>query len=204
MKDTTVTQPPNQHGQQHPEDGQPISPSSEGNQTGSPGVYVRTGAYKPQELDMLWAGSKHYSREERSPWMFAAIGIVVGIIVTAIVFMLFSAKPNIKTGKNEFLEPVVSETELAPKETVVDALPPKEEPVAAESVAAPVKPQPAKVTGKAQTYVVKNGDTLERIAKRYYGAGTPDYIKKIQRANRMSNPNRLRLGQKLIIPPKNY
>jgi LysM repeat protein len=63
---------------------------------------------------------------------------------------------------------------------------------------------PAVSSMASSKHVVKNGDTLESIARKYYGSGTPDLISKIQRANNMKNPNRLKLDQELTIPPKSY
>jgi LysM repeat protein len=63
---------------------------------------------------------------------------------------------------------------------------------------------PAVSSMASSKHVVKNGDTLESIARKYYGSGTPDLISKIQRANNMKNPNRLKLDQELVIPPKSY
>lgn len=54
--------------------------------------------------------------------------------------------------------------------------------------------------GGARTYVVKKGDTLSGIAKKMYGS--ENQYRKILNANRktIKDPNKLRVGQKLIIP----
>jgi nucleoid-associated protein YgaU len=51
-----------------------------------------------------------------------------------------------------------------------------------------------------QTYVVQAGDTLSKIAQRYYGDAT--LYPKIFEANRdvLKDPNRISPGQKLRIP----
>ena len=51
-----------------------------------------------------------------------------------------------------------------------------------------------------QTYVVQAGDTLSKIAQRYYGDAT--LYTKIFEANRdvLKDPNRIAPGQKLRIP----
>jgi len=56
------------------------------------------------------------------------------------------------------------------------------------------------VTDSMQTYVVKSGDTLSKIAKEYYGQAT-EYMR-IFEANRdqLSDPNKIQVGQKLRIP----
>lgn len=49
-------------------------------------------------------------------------------------------------------------------------------------------------------YTVKSGDTLSHIALHYYGsAGRSSYMK-IAEANGISDPNKIRVGQKLKIP----
>jgi len=56
-----------------------------------------------------------------------------------------------------------------------------------------------------ETYVVKSGDSLRRIAKRVYGRQSEHLYKRIYEANRstLSDPSRVRVGQTLVIPPKN-
>ena len=51
-----------------------------------------------------------------------------------------------------------------------------------------------------QYYVVKNGDTLSKIAKEYYGDAS--LYPQIFEANRdvLKDPNKIQVGQKLRIP----
>lgn len=51
---------------------------------------------------------------------------------------------------------------------------------------------------KTKTYTVKRGDTLWAIAKKYYGSGAK--YTKIATANKLKNPNLIKVGQKLKIP----
>ncbi len=53
--------------------------------------------------------------------------------------------------------------------------------------------------GSPTTYTVQRGDTLGRIAAKFYGNGRKYPI--IQRANNISNPSRIWVGQVLVIPP---
>lgn len=48
---------------------------------------------------------------------------------------------------------------------------------------------------KGQTYTVKSGDTLSRIAKKFGST-----VKDIQNANNLADPNNVRIGQELFIP----
>jgi nucleoid-associated protein YgaU len=51
-----------------------------------------------------------------------------------------------------------------------------------------------------RTYVVQAGDTLSKIAKQYYGDA--NRYMEIFNANRdkLSDPNKIQIGQELIIP----
>ncbi|HMR64200.1 MAG TPA: LysM peptidoglycan-binding domain-containing protein, partial [Anaerolineae bacterium] len=48
------------------------------------------------------------------------------------------------------------------------------------------------------TYTIQRGDTLGRIAQRFYGDARKYPV--IQRANNISNPSRIWIGQVLVIP----
>ncbi|MBK8190082.1 MAG: LysM peptidoglycan-binding domain-containing protein [Vampirovibrionales bacterium] len=206
----------------------------------APGVYVRANEYQPQELDMLWSGSRHFVKEDRSPIVFTVVGVLVGAIITSALFFLFTSKPRISAGGGALTQPVISETGVAPKvyEPITvsvnggqrassadngdspaatrvlrqDALAPSggnsaesssnasSEVSASSSDASSAQGEPS----RASSYEVQSGDTLERIARRFYGSGAPDMVAKIQRANAMSSPDKLQIGQQLAIPPKTY
>ena len=63
----------------------------------------------------------------------------------------------------------------------------------------PAAPAPAD-NPYTQTYTVQSGDTLSKIAQKYYG--DPSLYPKIFEANRdqLKDPNRIFPGQKLKIP----
>jgi len=67
------------------------------------------------------------------------------------------------------------------------------------------QPRAAAVGGSpsgGQTYTVKSGDTLTRISLQFYGSAN-EYMR-IFYANRdkLSDPDRIQVGQQLIIPPE--
>ncbi len=65
------------------------------------------------------------------------------------------------------------------------------------------EPRPKLEPGPGQrTYVVESGDTLWSISKKNYG--TPDHYNKIAELNRMTQKDRIRPGQVLIIPDLPY
>lgn len=189
---------------------------------------------------MLWSGSRHFVKEDRSPIVFTVVGVLVGAIITSALFFLFTSKPRISAGGGALTQPVISETGVAPKvyEPITvsvnggqrassadngdspaatrvlrqDALAPSggnsaesssnasSEVSASSSDASSAQGEPS----RASSYEVQSGDTLERIARRFYGSGAPDMVAKIQRANAMSSPDKLQIGQQLAIPPKTY
>jgi len=61
----------------------------------------------------------------------------------------------------------------------------------------------AQARARTRTYVVKPGDTLTGIARKFYGAGRGREYKRIFAANRdsMRTESSLSIGQKLTIPP---
>ena len=61
----------------------------------------------------------------------------------------------------------------------------------------PVTESPPSVP-KSTIYVVQSGDTLGAIAKKVYGTATKYYI--IQKSNNLSDPGKIWVGQKLVIP----
>ena len=49
-----------------------------------------------------------------------------------------------------------------------------------------------------QTYTVQPGDTLSKISKQYYGDANK--YPKIARANNLEDPDKIKVGQRLVIP----
>ena len=90
----------------------------------------------------------------------------------------------------EVVEEVVVETEPAQPELTAEA-------PALPDVAAP---PPAAPAPQARIHTVKRGETLRLIAEHYYG--NRNRSDEIYQANRstLSDPNRIRPGQKLAIP----
>jgi LysM repeat protein len=50
------------------------------------------------------------------------------------------------------------------------------------------------------TYKIRSGDTLEKIALKFYGHSAPKDIDKIKVANKIRNVRLIRIGQEILIP----
>jgi LysM repeat protein len=69
------------------------------------------------------------------------------------------------------------------------------------SIPAPAAAPAAPAAPAAQTYTVQPGDSLSKISKHFYGDA--NRYMKIFEANRdkLSDPNKIQVGQQLVIPP---
>jgi len=141
---------------------------------------------KNRELDALWQnfGVKQ-QRVEKAPQVYFVIGLITGVIITLLITTFVSILINIS----------------APKEDAA----PKVKPAAVENAKFRFIPADTSKTTVSpaitkEEYTVKEGDTLESIVIRFYGAFDMEKVTLIQEANKMANPNALSIGQKLIIP----
>ena len=49
-------------------------------------------------------------------------------------------------------------------------------------------------------YKIRSGDTLERVASKFYGSSSYENVQKIKTANKIANARLIQIGQNLIIP----
>jgi len=146
----------------------------------APKVYVRPN--KEKELDVLWQNFRVNQKDEHSPGVYLATGFIAGAIAMLIMTTLlsFSIQGN---NSQDFQLPKKAKAEKA-RLTFIPSDKTTEVPT---------------VKG-AESYTVKNGDTLESIIIRFYGRFDLSKVEKIKQANKMANPNDLQIGQNLIIP----
>lgn len=144
---------------------------------------------KTKELDVLWQsfGVKP-QKNEKAPQVYFVTGVIVGVIITLAVTTLVSLLISLSTPKDDVMP--------APAKKSAVAASGKFSFVPADSAAS----KPASAVSTDEEYVVKEGDTLESIIIRFYGAFDMSRVDAIQDANKMANPNALSIGQKLIIP----
>ncbi|MDD3014418.1 MAG: LysM domain-containing protein [Candidatus Gastranaerophilales bacterium] len=155
----------------------------------SPGVYVRSD--KDRELDILWQGFKVNCREERSPGVYLTIGFITG----AICMFLMTTILNFGNTSHE----TFADLNLWKKANTEAA----EVKIKAAPIGLTPPAQTVTVAGKSEKYSIQSGDTLEKVALRFYGTSDPVKIKQIQDANNLENPDRISIGQELTVPMGN-
>jgi len=105
----------------------------------------------------------------------------------------------LSTGCRRQDEPATSE--IFPPEspqalTDAEILPTEPEPAPAPPIASePVEPEPGE-----RIHVVRKGQTLWQISGMYYGKSSQANVRKIADANPGLVPDRIKVGQKLVIP----
>ncbi|MBI2350331.1 MAG: LysM peptidoglycan-binding domain-containing protein, partial [Deltaproteobacteria bacterium] len=108
-----------------------------------------------------------------------------------------------KTGKTRLVRQKPAVTEPPRRVEKREIYEPAEEPAEKEpAVTVSSAPAEEKESAEPVIYKVKRGDSLWRLAKKFYG--DPNLWKKIYDANKgvIKNPNRIYPGQTLKIPPK--
>jgi len=144
----------------------------------SPGVYMRSD--KDRELDILWQGFKISQRDERSPGVYLTIGFITG----AICMFLMTAILNLGNPSEGFID-----LNLWKKGNIISNATPVN-----------ISPSSKQASVKTEKYIIKSGDTLEKVVLKYYGAYSPEKVQEIQDVNNITDPNKIRIGQELIIP----
>lgn len=147
----------------------------------TPNVYIRKESSAPkynkhEELDLLWSNFKFQEmiRPDKAPKTFVAAGIVAGVLLmTGMVFTGIFAH-----GFN--------------KDTVAKA----------EYTLIPSSGSTGVVESN-EHYIVQSGDTIEKILIRFYGSYTKTFENNLLKANNLHNPNKLSIGQELVIPMNN-
>lgn len=180
-----------------------------------PGVYIRS-SHADEDLDFLWNTDRRKTPEpERFHIGFFAGGALVGSLITLVACTFFyqggKVLPAVLPAQPKAVveQPAVAPIP-APVKVVVSEEAPKQEkksqgfsmPALKLPIGSPAKaPEPAAVEApRTRLYEVQSGDTLGSIALKFYDSTNPSYIELIQQANKMPNPDALKLGQKLTIP----
>ena len=150
-------------------------------------VYKRPSREK--ELDVLWKNFKLNQRADKSPGIYLTIGFITGAFCMFLMTALLSFGTNSADFKTDLSAQKTPKVKNEFKLSFIPASKKQKETVAVESPVATY-----------QSYTVVSGDTLEKIIIRFYGKNDVSKIDKIVEANKLSSPNNLSIGQKLVIP----
>lgn len=149
---------------------------------------------KQKELDLLWQSFKVNAKEEKSPGVYLLTGFIAGALCMFIMNALFSISSDIKTdssvsnfGQPKFEKKISRKSKLPQIASNVAIVPAS---LQTEETSAP----------KTENYTVKSGDSMSSIVYRFYGKYDLSKVEKIKQVNNLTNPNKLSIGQKLIIP----
>ena len=145
----------------------------------TPNVYIRPQTQKHpkhEELDLLWNNFKVQDmiRPDKAPKMFVAAGVVAGVILMSGLVL---------TGI--FAHGVNKDTLAKAEYTLIPSS------------------GSTGVVNNEEHYIVQNGDTVEKILIRFYGSYTKTFENNLLKANNLTNPNKLSIGQELVIPMNN-
>ena len=143
---------------------------------------------KTSELDVLWRNVGKTSLDTRTtkqkaPGVYLLIGFICGCLFMGLISLIAGFSNFIGSQKTQ--EIVVQQ---APKANVAV--------IGADSqtnntvVSVPSE----------EKYEIKSGDTLDKIAYRFYGKYDVEKIEAIQKINNITNPSALQIGQVIIIP----
>ena len=128
-------------------------------------------------------------------------GRILALLV-ALLLAFFLGRSTAPTGSSSEVEDDLR-AEVAGLESELDALRSQQATVASEEPASPAPSESAaggEAGADAETYIVKPGDTLNTIAEDVYGdVGLGD---ELGEANGITDPEQLRVGDELEIPPE--
>ena len=141
------------------------------------------------ELDVLWRDfekSVQSKSKAKAPVVYAGIGFVLGLLFAIGIAVIIGLSMYSDVQKPEFKNQTIK---LETSETPVSIVPSatnEETSVGAASV--------------EEKYTVKAGDTLDKIAFRFYGKYDMEKINRIMQLNNIKDETTIQIGQVLIIP----
>lgn len=202
--------------------------AKEQEESGLPGEYVRPDEIETsnkenepnamsQEIDLLWQNFKTNQFNTNSPIMNIIIGIIIGVVATLLVLFGISAlssdAPNTGKKSNFGIERIFSHKKAVKEPTLEQQAAMEEQTETQQKVSIPEEneeiaqnneeqSQPAENvdTSKMTKYVVKNGDTAEKIIKNHYGTYSEEKAQMVMKANNLSSLDRINIDQELLLP----
>ena len=152
-------------------------------------------------------GSKNPNLRGARPEQFVDLNFMKELDSSGFIDQLYksSAVAKVSPGSETVIAPEVAKETPAPMEAIAKPLTSEEKPKPVAKQLPASAERTMAVTGKAprsapQEYTVKAGDTLSKLAERFYNSMSK--WEKIYEANKdtLKNPNYIYIGQKLMIP----
>jgi len=140
-------------------------------------------AGKTSEIDMLYKNFQRSVRKpsvKNTPGVYLGVGFVLGAVSMLIISLIVGVSSMAMRPKQQDIEKI--------KPTSVAIIP------ADKKLVAPPE------AFNEEKYTIKSGDTLDKIAFRFYGKYDNEKIEKIQALNQIKNPSALQIGQVILIP----
>ena len=153
-------------------------------------------------------GIKDAAARSARPEQFVDMTFIKELDSSGFIDKLYKSTAVAKVASRAEPAPAPAKEKAAPTEAKVKAVATAEEKAnpAAKQVPSPAeKPAVPKVVstvkGAAEEYIIKQGDTLSKLAERFYNS--VNKWPKIYEANRetVKNPHYIYIGQKIVIPP---
>lgn len=190
----------------------------------APDEYIRPDATnkneqnKYQEIDLLWQTFKGAQFNTNSPWIQVVGGFLLGLFVAFLIlsaFLVYSANKsgNIINSKQILInfsqpQPTIETENLTQQQAVENIDDVSEDEVTEQSTEQEQNNKISEQTEssesfdytKVKKYTIQDGDTVERIIKKYYGSYSVERAEAIMKANNLKNLDHISIGQVLIIP----
>lgn len=202
--------------------------AKEQEESGLPGEYVRPDEIETsnkenepnamsQEIDLLWQNFKTNQFNTNSPIINIIIGIIIGVVATLLVLFGISAlssdAPNTGKKSNFGIERIFSHKKAVKEPTLEQQAAVEEQAETQQKVSIPEENEEIAQnneeqsqseenvdTSKMTKYVVKNGDTAEKIIKNHYGTYSEEKAQMVMKANNLSSLDRINIDQELLLP----
>lgn len=172
---------------------------------------------KSQEIDLLWQTFKGAQFNTNSPWIQVFGGFLLGLFVSFLIVSAFLVYSANKTGNivnsKQILINFGNSSKAAESVQELDDTTAVEEntQVSDETIQEETTPSDNQTTetgtavssydySQAKKYTIQDGDTVERIIRKYYGSYTEERAEAIMKANKLNNLDHISIGQVLLIP----
>lgn len=141
---------------------------------------------KAPELDVLYRNfqksiKRPSANVKKTPGVYLGVGFALGAISMLIISLIVG----------------ISSMTMHPKQQAMA----KMKPTSVAIIPADKKlTAPTQNTMSEERYTIKSGDTLDKVAYRFYGKYDNEKIQRIQTLNNIKSPTALQIGQVIIIP----